>query len=1077
MLSPPFSALRPSRLVTLLAAVLTGLLLLGAAGLVWERHIAALEAARRDTARLASALGRETARLMQTADLALRDLAERGAATDQGAFPGAMGTKELRALLAGRISILPQLEAIAVVASDGKLVNSYGRWPATETNVAERAYFQQLKAGGAAEPLLEAAAAGPGRTLLLVRKAAGADGSFLGIVVGAIDLRYLGERLKAAASGESAAIALLEADGNLLLSEPPPAEGEAVAWDAPTIASLDGRDAATFERSGDARVVSVRAVESFPLLVTVALSQGEIAAAWLGDAAIVVGVFGLAIGCLLYGRLLLVREMRRRERLDALLVDSAVEYRSVVDRLQTVVFQTDADGRWIFLSPAWAEIMGYPVDESLGRPFLAYVHPDDRALEVELFQPLVSREKEHCRHEVRYVARDGSIRWIEVSARLTLDAEGEATGTAGTLDDVTERHAAIEALRASEARHRAIVDGAPLAVLTIDAEGRIAGLNAAAETMFGCRGDAAIGQDAVRFVALPEGEPAEHLSDDLALDENAASGRWLETEATRADGSRFPCELALTPITIEGKTLFVAHLRDVASRVAAAQEMRAAKEVAEAAIRAREEFLDTLTREIRSSTDGVIAMAELVAERTPKGEQQQSLSALRKSAGRLRDLVDVALDLSELDAGRFEPEQTPFDLGELIRHIAFLLEPRAAEKGLALGYELDPEMPDRLVGDPGRLRQILLALAGNAVEATDEGGVEIRAQRLPADSTDRVAVALEIADTGAAVPPESLPSLFDGSHRAGNSGRRGGLGLALAHRLVGAMGGEIAVRSEPGARTTFTVTLGFPVAPDPAVGPEDASELLSEPFGADERSPRILLAEDNLINQRVAVALLEALGCEVDVVGDGGEALQAVQRATYDAVLMDMMMPGMDGLEATRAIRALDDERAGVPVIALTANAFAEDRAACEAAGMSGFITKPVTAAKLREALAAVLSAQPAARAEAPRFDESALAELRRTYGAAAPRFAGLFLKESLNRLQRIEESLRRGDRKQIALEAHTLKGSAMTFGCRALSEAAGLLEAAAKDEAEDLVPHAESLSRAFDEVREGLETRLRSAA
>lgn len=299
--------------------------------------------------------------------------------------------------------------------------------------------------------------------------------------------------------------------------------------------------------------------------MTVALSQGEIAAAWLGDAAIVVGVFGLAIGCLLYGRLLLVREMRRRERLDALLVDSAVEYRSVVDRLQTVVFQTDADGRWIFLSPAWAEIMGYPVDESLGRPFLAYVHPDDRALEVELFQPLVSREKEHCRHEVRYVARDGSIRWIEVSARLTLDAEGEATGTAGTLDDVTERHAAIEALRASEARHRAIVDGAPLAVLTIDAEGRIAGLNAAAETMFGCRGDAAIGQDAVRFVALPEGEPAEHLSDDLALDENAASGRWLETEATRADGSRFPCELALTPITIEGKTLFVAHLRDVAS--------------------------------------------------------------------------------------------------------------------------------------------------------------------------------------------------------------------------------------------------------------------------------------------------------------------------------------------------------------------------------------------------------------------------------------------------------------------------------------------------------------------------------
>src|SRR5690606_11695144 len=168
------------------------------------------------------------------------------------------------------------------------------------------------------------------------------------------------------------------------------------------------------------------------------------------------------------------------------------------------------------------------------------------------------------------------------------------------------------------------------------------------------------------------------------------------------------------------------------------------------------------------------------------------------------------------------------------------------------GYEIDPELPDRLIGDPRRLRQILLALAGNAVEATDEGGVEIRARRLPADSADRVAVALEVADTGTAVPPESLPSLFDGSHGESISGRRGGLGRARADRLAGAMSGEIAVRSEPGERTTFTVTLGLPVAPDPAVEPEDGSDPRSEPLGVGARSLRILLAEDNPINQRVA---------------------------------------------------------------------------------------------------------------------------------------------------------------------------------------------------------------------------------
>lgn len=1075
MLSRPFSSSRPSRVVTLVAALVTGLLLLGAAGSAWERYVAALDGARRDTARLALELGRETTRSLQSADLVLRDLAERGAATNPTAFAGVMGTKELRALLADRISALPQLEALAVVASDGKLVNSYGRWPATETNVAERDYFQRLKAGTVG-PLLEVAAAKPGRTLLLARKVGGAEGSFLGVVVGAIDLRYLGERLKATASGDGGAIALLRPDGDLLLRDPPLADGEAAVAGAPTLAALGGREAATVEGAGEARIVSVRAVESFPLLVTAARSQGEIAAAWLGGAAVVAGVFGLAAACLLYGRLLLVRQMRRRERLDAVRADSAAQYRSVVDELDTVVFRTDADGRWTFLSPAWAEVTGYPVEESLGRPFLAYVHPDDRALEVELFQPLANREKEYCRHEVRYVRRDGSIRWIEVSARLTLDAEGEATGTAGTLDDVTERHAAVEALRASEARHRAIVDGAPDAIVSIDAEGRIVDLNAAAETMLGRRRDVAVGQSVAEVVALPGGEPAEGLAAWLALDGDAIPGRCIEVQATRADGSRLPCELAVAPIAVDGQTLFAAHLRDISSRIAADREMRAAKVAAEAAIRARSDFLGALSREIRSSADGVIAMTELLAEKVPDGEHQQFLLVLQRSADRLREVVDDVLEISEVDAGRVEFEQLPFDLGELIRHVAGLLEARTAEKGLALGYELDPEIPDRLMGDPRRLRQILLALAANAVEFTKEGGVEIRAVRLPADPTDRVAVAVEVADTGLAIGPESLPTLFDGFEGAGESGRAG-LGLAVAHRLVSAMGGEIAVRSEQGGGTTFTVTLGFPVAPEPVFEPEDDSEPASEPLGGRERMPRVLLAEDNPVNQRVAVALLGALGCEVDVARDGREAFEAVQRGAYDAVLMDMMMPEMDGLEATRAIRALADERAAIPVIALTANAFAEDRAACEAAGMSGFVTKPVTAAKLREALAAVLSVHPALRGEAPLFDESALAELRRTYGAAAPRFAGLFLKESLIRLRRIEDSLRRGDRKQVALEAHTLKGSAVTFGCRALSEAAALLEAAAKGGAENLAPHAESLSRAFDEVREELETRLRSAA
>jgi CheY-like chemotaxis protein/HPt (histidine-containing phosphotransfer) domain-containing protein len=526
-------------------------------------------------------------------------------------------------------------------------------------------------------------------------------------------------------------------------------------------------------------------------------------------------------------------------------------------------------------------------------------------------------------------------------------------------------------------------------------------------------------------------------------------------------------------------------MRDVTARLAAEAAMRAAKEEAEAASRARSAFLATMSHEIRTPLNGVIGMAELLAETRLDKEQTHFVTALRKSADHLLDVINDVLDISKLDAGKVELEALPFDLAEMVQHTVSILNPRAVEKGLELRYDLDPELPDRLVGDPARLRQILLNLAGNAVKFTEQGSVSIRATRRPAETPDRIGVTIEVSDTGIGIAPEALPLLFREFNQVDNSISRRyggtGLGLAITHRLVAAMGGEVSVRSAPGEGSTFAVTLELAEAEAPSLEAETDSAGV-EPIADPDQPLRVLLAEDNPTNQLVAVAILEKIGCTVEVARDGREALEAVQREGYDAVLMDMMMPEMDGLQATRAIRALGDERAGVPVIALTANAFAHDRAACEEAGMTGFLTKPVTAAKLREALAAALGAPSGGAAAAGDvavlFDEDAIAELRRTYGAAAPRFGGLFLKESGARLQRIEEALGSGDMKQLAIEAHTLKGSAMTFGCRAMHEAAGRLEAAAASGAEaDLAALAAALARAFDEVRDGLEGRLRAAA
>jgi PAS domain S-box-containing protein len=747
------------------------------------------------------------------------------------------------------------------------------------------------------------------------------------------------------------------------------------------------------------------------------------------------------------------------------------------------VFRTDADGRWTFLSPAWTTLTGFPVEESLGRPFLAYVHPDDRALSVERFQPLVDRVEAHCRHEIRYLTADGGARALEVFAQLTLDARGEVTGTVGTLGDVVARHAEVAPSDGEEARRRAekiafleaTLDRVDQGVVTLGA-GRVAlACNRRVAEMFDVPADPPPSLDEAIACLRQAGEAA---GGDAAFLEFVRSGAFPEGphvfERQLADGRIIEVRGAALPGGGAVRTL-----TDITRRRQAESALRAAEEAAEAASGAREAVLAALSHEIRTPLNGVIGMAELLAETTLDEQQRHFVAAVRKSADHLLDVVTDLVDIARLDAGGVALEAVPFDLAELVQHVVGVLGPSAAQKGLALDYAFDSAIPDRLVGDPARLRQVLLNLLGNAVKFTEHGRVAIEVSRMPSDAADPVGVAIAVSDTGIGIAPELLAGLFGEHVQADGATRRryggAGLGLAIAHRLVAAMGGEIGVRSAPGEGAVFTVALALSEAAAPEAETEAAE---AAPVAIADRAPRLLLAEDDATGRHVAATILERLGCAVDVACDGREALDAIRGAAYDAVLMDMMMPEMDGLQATRAIRALAGESGRVPVIALTANAFAEDRAACEAAGMNGFVAKPVTAARLREALAAALAAPPAAAAPPPLFDEAALAELRRTYGAAAPRFAGLFLKESRARLERIEDFLRRGDVKQLGLEAHTMKGGALTFGCPGLHEAAARLEAACTEDAADLLPdHAAALSRAFDEVCDGLAPRLRPAA
>ena len=633
--------------------------------------------------------------------------------------------------------------------------------------------------------------------------------------------------------------------------------------------------------------------------------------------------------------------------------DAEELYRSLVEELPLAIYtdKPDNSNTSTYASPRTSEIFSYPIERFYEADFFnSIIHPDDRDWLVGSVGGNLERSDHRFSYEYRVIAGDGRTVWVRDESWIVRDADGNPLHIQGFMLDITEQTLSAAEIRRQKAYFEALVGISPVAVVTMDRDEVVSGWNPAAVRLFGYASDEAIGRhvDDLLFAADERGEgtATTRLADE--------TGRaQLIGRRRRKDGETVDVEIALVPLVVDGEhTGYYAIYHDIT-------ELEVARRDADAANQAKSAFLAAMSHEIRTPMNAVIGMSGLLLGTKLDEEQRDFAESISVSGEALLTIINDILDFSKIEAGRFELESVPFDLRKTVDAATGLIRPNAAKKGLEVTVNSIGEPPPLLLGDGGRIRQVLLNLLSNAIKFTEQGRVDMTVTTTAVEGRWQVEIA--VTDTGIGVTREGMSRLFQSFSQADASIARRyggtGLGLAISRRLAELMGGTLTATSRgvPGEGSRFALVFPAEAAPADAVaagapGPERGAALAAF---AGNGALRVLLAEDNPMNQKLALRLLRNMGLSADVAASGLEAVAAIDREPYDLILMDVQMPDMDGLEATRRIRAA--EPAIRPwIVAMTANAMAGDREACLDAGMDDYLTKPIRPNELAAAIDAI---------------------------------------------------------------------------------------------------------------------------